>query len=90
MNYENLYTPQYEEISFRLELLFWCLGKCSQNQEEGRGRKFTVGERILINQERGALMSQQTFLLYNDDTQLRYYQVPQSIEDKIQFIKSKL
>lgn len=89
MNYEVLNTQEYEEISFRLELLFWCLTKCSQNQNEGKGRNFTIVERILINQERGALMSQQAFLLYNDNSQLRYYQVPKAIENKIQFIKSK-
>lgn len=90
MNYEALNSHQYEAISSRLNLLFDALSFCSRYQEVGRGYVFTINERILINQERGALMSQQNFLLENYDQDIRYYQVPEDIEQKIQIIKSKL
>ncbi|WP_264522170.1 hypothetical protein [Flavobacterium sp. N1994] len=89
MNYQALNSQEYEKISSRLELLFEVLWHCSQCKEVNRS-VFTVNERILINQERGALMSQQNLLLeiYNED--VRYYQVHENIEKKIQLIKSKL
>ena len=90
MNYEALNTQEYEKISSRLELLFEALWYCSQCKEVGRGYVFTVNERILINQERGALMSQQNLLLeiFNED--VRYYKISENIEKKVQLIKSKL
>jgi hypothetical protein len=90
MNYQIITSPEYEVLTYRLELLFECLWQCSQYQEVGRGYIFTTFQRMLINQERGALMSQQTLMLYNEATPVRYYQVPESIETKIQLIKSKL
>lgn len=90
MNYAALYQKEYEVLNQRLDLLFEALLYCSRIQDTGRGYIFTVNERILINQERGALMSQQTMLLYNDDSQLRHFSVPTSIEQKILLLKSKL
>jgi hypothetical protein len=90
MNYEALTTPQYEALSQRLELLFECLWHCTKRQENGRKYIFSVNERILINQERGALMSQQSFMLYGDESQVRHFELPKELEEKVQFIKSKL
>ena len=90
MNYEAINTPQYEELSQRLELLFECLWHCTKRQESYGKYIFSTNERILINQQRGALMSQQTFMLYGDDSQVRHFELPKELEDKVQFIKSKL
>lgn len=91
MNHEALKSQEYEKNGERLKLLFESLLQCSLYQEVGRGYIFTVNERILINQERGALMSQQSYLLdYLTEQPVRLYEVQESIENKIQFIKSKL
>jgi hypothetical protein len=74
----------------RLDLLFSCLIYCTNMQNVGRAYIFTVAERILINQERAALMSQITAHELQDDSELRHFQVPNKIEQKIQFLKSKL
>lgn len=90
MNYEALNTPEYEALSQRLELLFECLWNCTQRQEVGRKYIFSINERILINQQRGALMSQQSVMLFADESQVRHFELPTELENKVQFIKSKL
>lgn len=91
MYHQGLNSKDYEIISNRLELLFDCLWYCSRYQETKRKSIFTVSERILINQERGALMSQQALILYPEDkNEVRDFTVPETLETKIQFIKTKL
>lgn len=91
MNYNQTESPEYQILATRVELLFDCLWYCSRYQEAKRRSIFTISERILINQERGALMSQQTAMLYpNEDNPVREFTVPNYLEDKIQFIKNKV
>lgn len=63
----------------RLELLFLVLRYCSE-----KGRFFTIGERICINQER-ALLIQEEY-----DIEKYNYQQPQTICNKIDFIVRKI
>ncbi|AMA48094.1 hypothetical protein [Flavobacterium covae] len=63
----------------RLELLFLVLRYCSE-----KGRFFTIGERICINQER-ALLIQEEYDIENHN-----YQQPQTICNKIDFIVRKI
>lgn len=63
----------------RLELLFIVLRYCSE-----KGRFFTPGERICINQER-ALLIQQDYDMENHN-----YQQPQIICNKIDFVIKKI
>jgi hypothetical protein len=80
-------TPNEEIINQRLAILYNALFHCSEFQFVGRGYIFSLGERILINQERGALLSQLT----NDpEAGIRFYSVPNELEDRIQYIHKNL
>lgn len=72
-----------ESIQTRLEELYTALWCCSQYQEVGKGYIFTVFERMLINQERGALLSQ---LSDDPEAGIRYYEVPEGINERIIYI----
>ncbi|MBP4139984.1 hypothetical protein [Flavobacterium geliluteum] len=61
---------------------------CSEQEKWGRSAVFSVYERMLINQERGSLLSQS-----NNDTpeaEKRYYQVSEKIEKRIAFTLTKI
>jgi hypothetical protein len=80
-----------EDIYQRLEDLHNVLVYCSDLQKEGRMHVFKVGERICINQERGALLSQLSH--NNNETfphEVRAYQVPVLIQAKIKFTIEKI
>ncbi|MFE3849115.1 hypothetical protein ACFX5D_14175 [Flavobacterium sp. LB3P45] len=80
-----------EEIHQRLEDLHNVLVYCSDVQTQGRIHVFKVGERICINQERGALLSQLSHS--NNETfshQVREYKTPVAIEAKIKFTIEKI
>lgn len=81
--------PDSHIINQRLEMLFNALYYCSFQQQLSKGREFvfTAGERILINQERGALFSQ---LTNNEEDGIREYEVPDYIEERIQYIKKNI
>lgn len=67
----------------RHDALFSVLIYCSWQTEIGKAPFFTTAERICINQERGALLSQ-----LNPETppgQIRHYQCPSKLEAKILF-----
>jgi hypothetical protein len=68
----------------RLELLYLVLQFCTTEQEKGRKHIFTVDERILINQERGAKFEYLSFL-YGEfqENEVRNILVPESLELKI-------
>jgi hypothetical protein len=75
-------------INNRLEVLYDILLYCSDQQQEGKPACFSTLERICINQERGALLSQT-----NQDNQhadIRFYQCPARLESKIRFITQKV
>ncbi len=77
-----------DTIKNRLENLHDVLAYDSDQQTWGRTACFTTFERILINQERGALLSQ-----LNKDNQppdIRHYQCPPNLESKIQFVNQKV
>ena len=79
--------PIYE----RLEDLHNVLAYCSELQKQGRIYVFKVGERICINQERGALLSQLSHS--NNETFLHEvleYTVPVGIEAKIKCTIEKI
>lgn len=81
--------PDSHIINQRLEMLFNALYYCSFQQELSKGRDFIFsdGERILINQERGALFSQ---LTNSEEDGIREYKVPDHIEERIQYIKDNI
>ncbi|MFY7938500.1 MAG: hypothetical protein ACOVOQ_14050 [Flavobacterium sp.] len=68
-----------ENKKTRLELLFLVLRFCTE-----KGRFFTIGERICINQERGLLIQE------DYDIESHNYQQPQTICNKIDFIVRKI
>ena len=79
--------PIYE----RLEDLHNVLVYCSEMQLHGRMHVFKTGERICINQERGALLSQLSHA--NNETfshEVREYKIPVAIEAKIKFTIEKI
>jgi hypothetical protein len=80
-----------EGIYNRLEDLHNVLVYCSDMQAAGRIHVFKVGERICINQERAALLTQ---LAQNSNEvfphEVRTYIVPPSIEAKIKFTTEKI
>lgn len=91
MNNNAYSTAEYIILAERHQLLFDALIYCSTLQSVGRKYVFTINERILINQERGSIMSQQTHLVEGNNLEIvRSYVVPAEIENKIQFIKTKL
>lgn len=75
----------------RLEDLHNVLVYCSDLQKQGRIHVFKVGERICINQERGALLSQLSHA--NNETfshEVREYNTPVAIEAKIKCTIEKI
>lgn len=71
-------------INHRQELLFAVLQYCTFRQDRGQNRVFSPGERIAINQERAALDEFVSYLFGSmDRTDVRTYQVPDNIEEKI-------
>ena len=75
----------------RLEDLHNVLVYCSDLQKQGRIHVFKVGERICINQERGALLSQLSHA--NNETfshEVREYKIPVAIEAKIKLTIEKI
>lgn len=81
----------YDKILQRLEDLHNVLFYCSDIQKEGKIHVFKLGERICINQERGALYSQLSHA--NNEIfshEVRTYKVPPAIEAKIKFTVEKI
>lgn len=81
-----------ESVNERLDLLMAVLVFSSDCSERlTREQRLTSGERICINQERGALLGFKAYLFremeYRD---VKFYELPKTIEDKIQFINNKL
>ncbi len=75
----------------RLEDLHNVLVYCSDLQKQGRIHVFKVGERICINQERGALLSQLSHA--NNEVfshEVREYKIPVGIEAKIKLTIEKI
>ena len=80
-----------EEINLRLADLHNVLLYCSNLQKQGRIHVFKTGERICINQERGALFSQLSHA--NNETfshEVRECQCPPGLEVKIKFTIEKI
>lgn len=80
-----------EDIYQRLEDLHNVLVYCSERQAKGRIHVFKVGERICINQERGALLSQLSHA--NRETfshEVREYTMPVLVEVKIRSTIDKI
>lgn len=77
----------------RLNNLHTALEQCSQIDQlsDGKNKVFTTGERIAINQERGAILSQ---IAYGNEEitalEVRTYRVSSQIENKIKFTLSKI
>lgn len=81
----------YHRIIQRLEDLHNVLSYCSDIQSKGKIYAFKTCERICINQERGALLSQLSHL--NNETfkhEVRDYQIPPHIEAKVKFTIEKI
>lgn len=81
----------YHRIIQRLEDLHNVLSYCSDIQSNGRIYVFKTCERICINQERGALLSQLSQL--NNETfkhEVRTYEIPAHIEAKVRFTIEKI
>lgn len=73
-----------DSVNQRLELLLLVLQYDSQME-----KKFTVGERILIHYERSAMKSFIYYLMrIIKHEKINWYRVPDSIEEKIQTIKT--
>lgn len=80
-----------EKIIQRLEDLHNVLAYCSSIQEQGKIYVFKTGERICINQERGALFSKMSAL--NGEIfphEVREYKIPAHIEAKVKFTIEKI
>jgi hypothetical protein len=75
------------EIINRLEDLSNILRYCSDQQQVGHSACFSTLERICINQERGALLSQLN--QENKASAIRYYKCPPQLEIKIRFTLQK-
>lgn len=76
-----------DEINQRLHDLHNVLAYCSDQQNNGKIYVFQTGERICINQERGALLSQLNYNFPNDE---RIYVIPPPIEAKVRLILEKI
>lgn len=72
----------------RLDDLHTILLYCSDQQIIGKPACFTTLERICINQERGALLSQCNE--ENRHHEIRFYSCPTKLESKIRFILQKV
>jgi len=77
-----------DTIKNRLENLYDVLVYDSDQQTWGRDACFTTNERICINQERGALLSQMN--QDNKEPDIRHYQCPPKLESKIRFAIQKV
>ncbi|MBA4133378.1 MAG: hypothetical protein C0525_01510 [Flavobacterium sp.] len=73
-----------DEIFQRLNVLSLALMHDSEFKAARQGYIFTPGERICINQERGSLYSQ---LSQDEEAGIRYYDVSDLIEEKINYTK---
>lgn len=83
MNVFEYYSPIY--IAERLDVLFTTL------QYDTVENELTLCERILINQERGALFDAQNFFNGElDKKDVRKLQVPEALNEKIREIIKKL
>ncbi|GIZ10255.1 hypothetical protein [Flavobacterium sp. UMI-01] len=80
-----------EAIVQRLEDLHNVLAYCSDIQSNGKIYVFKLGERICINQERGALLSQ---ISHSKGEifphEVRTYTIPPQIEAKVKFTVEKI
>lgn len=79
------------QIYGRLNILYNVLIYCSDQQKEGKIESFSLPERICINQERGALLSQLAFL--NKEvfaSEVRQSKVSKTIDSKIQLVIKKI
>lgn len=72
-----------EEINYRLILLYDALQEDSRLKEVGKAGIFTTLERICINQERGYLYSELSYLVELEPPPLRPYKIPEHIQLKI-------
>ncbi len=75
----------------RLENLHTVLVFCSERQSMGKLGIFRDGERIYINQERGAILSQSAY--QNDEIgidQVRNYHLPPHIEIKVKLTLAEI
>lgn len=71
-------------VNQRHELLYAVLQYCTFRQDWGKPRMFSPGERIVINQERGALNEYNSYLFGAMPLEdVRKSQVPEAIEEKI-------
>ena len=89
-NYNAESTTEFQILFERHNLLFDMLIYCTRIQERGKEPLFTTNQRILINQERGALLSQMSALTDGIYDNVRFFEVPQIIENLIQSNKSKI
>ena len=71
-----------EEINYRLQILYDALQDDSQLKEVGKRGIFTTRKRICINQERGYLYSELSYLV-EVEPPLRPYKIPEHIQLKI-------
>lgn len=81
----------YSNIIQRLEDLHNVLVYCSDVQKDGKIHVFKTGERICINQERGALLSQLSHS--NNEVfshEVRVYKIPPAVEAKVKFTLEKI
>jgi len=77
-----------ETINNRLEDLYNVLMYCSDRQRSHFFPVFKLVERIMINQERGALFSQLN--KENPSDKIRFYECPPELEIKIRFSLQKI
>lgn len=75
----------------RLEDLHTVLVYCSELQAHGKIYVFKTGERICINQERGAIRTQEAHQKSEIPLdQVRTYKIPPHIEVKVRFTLEKI
>lgn len=75
-----------EQINQRLEDLYAVQQYCSEER-----KTFTIGERICISQEKGALFDRLNYLFNGKPIdQVRTYQVPDELEDKIRLVSAAI
>jgi hypothetical protein len=70
----------------RLQDLYTVLNYCSESQQAGSIYIFKIGERILINQERGSIYSQ----IDDNAPSVREYTSPANVEAKVRFVLEKI
>lgn len=72
-----------DEINYRLQILHDALQDDSRLKEVGKVGIFTTFERICVNQERGYLYSELSYLVEVEPPPLRPYKIPEHIQLKI-------